>query len=195
MRRGTRWVVVAALSGLALAACTSEAETPPPTTPSVTSAVPSPSQTPSPTPTPDAATPPERPDMSVVDAATAEAVAKYFLELYPYVYATGDLAEWRALSHPECIFCASVISNVEEMVAAGETVSGALVTISDVMTTQVSDVYFDVELTAQQGVSSRLDSSGSLIGTTAPSTYRMAVGTLCEDGTWRIRGVDTDMSQ
>lgn len=194
MRRGTRWAVVAVLSVLAIAGCTGDSEAPP-TTPPVTSAAPSPSETPSPTPTPDAATPPERPDMSVVDAATAEAVARYFLELYPYVYATGDLTEWKALSHPECIFCASVVTNVEEMVAAGETVNGALVTISDVITTQITDVYFNVELTAQQGESSRLDSSGSLIGNTAPSTYRMAVGTLCEDGTWRIRGIDTDVSQ
>ena len=194
MRRGTGWAVMGMVCGLALAACTGEAQDPPTTT-AATTAAPSPSETPTATPTPDAATPPERPDMSAVDAATAEVVARYFLELYPYVYATGDLTEWRALSHPDCIFCASVITNVEEMVAAGETVSGAQVALSDIVTTPISDSYFNVELTAEQGASSRLDSSGSLIGRTPPSTYRMAVGALYEDGTWRIRGVDTDVNQ
>ena len=30
----------------------------------------------------------------------AVAVAEYFVDLFPYVNATGDLAEWGELSHP-----------------------------------------------------------------------------------------------
>ena len=43
------------------------------------------------------------------------AVAEYFVLLYPYVYATGDLAEWNALSDPDCKFCASVVDNARAM--------------------------------------------------------------------------------
>jgi hypothetical protein len=57
--------------------------------------------------------------MQRTDVEGAIAAAQYFLELYPYAYNTGDLTEWRAMSHPECIFCASVIENVEELHARG----------------------------------------------------------------------------
>src|SRR5450756_2482983 len=83
--------------------------------PSATAASSAPTASPSPTasPTPDASVKPVRPAaMDQVNAAGAEAVAAYFLNLYPYVYATNDLTEWKALSHAECVFCKSVIDNV-----------------------------------------------------------------------------------
>ncbi|MDO4243657.1 MAG: DUF6318 family protein [Actinomyces sp.] len=43
----------------------------------------------------------------------------YFLNLYPYVYATGDLAAWREISGDDCIFCSSVIDNVTELHNSG----------------------------------------------------------------------------
>lgn len=91
-----------------LAACTSNDPGDPPTSsPHTASATPTLTPTPPPTPTPEAATPPERPDMSTVDAEAAKDLAVYFLRLYPYVYATGDVTEWKAVSHPECIFCSA----------------------------------------------------------------------------------------
>src|SRR5450830_1923187 len=113
--------------GLAVTGCTPDPGPTPSTSPS---AVVSPTVTPMPTstPTPDASVKPERPEaMDQADSAGAEAAAVYFLQLYAYVYATNDLAEWRALSHPECIFCASVITSVEEQVAAGNRSEGGLV--------------------------------------------------------------------
>src|SRR5690625_2403296 len=62
---------------------------------------------------PDAPTKP--PEMAGDDVDGAVAAAEYFLLLYPYVYATGDLDEWQAMSHPDCNFCASVISNVDRI--------------------------------------------------------------------------------
>ena len=182
-------MVVAVVSMLALVGCTGESENPP-TTPEVTSAVPSPSETPTPTPTPDAATPPERPDMSQVDAATAEAVARYFLELYPYVYATGDLTEWRALSHPECIFCASVVTNVEEMVAAGEHWEGGLATLSPPMTTAVSSDFFSVAIEAKEAPARRVGADGATAEESTGGRSLMTVIVINEAGTWRVRGCD-----
>lgn len=110
-------VALAIVVGLAVGptvGCTPDPGPTPSTSPSAVDS-PSPTVTPTPTPTPDASVKPERPAaMDEVSAAGAEAVAVYFLQLYAYVYATNDLTEWRALSHPECIFCASVITNVEE---------------------------------------------------------------------------------
>jgi len=38
----------------------------------------------------------------------AQDVARYFMELYPYVLRTGDVAPWTALSSPACTTCGAV---------------------------------------------------------------------------------------
>lgn len=191
MRRGRGWAVVAVLSMLALAGCTGESEDPP-TTPPATSAAPSPSETPSPTPTLDAATPPERPDMSKVDAATAEAVARYFLELYPYVYATGDLTDWKALSHPECIFCASVISNVEEMVAAGEHWEGGEATIDSTELYAELPEAFDIAAVLTEGPAARVDADGAVRQEAPGGTSTLHIVVTAHDGQWVVREAEVD---
>lgn len=188
MRRGRGWAAVTVATMLALAGCTGESEAPP-TTPDATSPVASPSATSTSTPAPDAATPPERPDMSAVDAATAEAVARYFLELYPYVYATGDLTEWQALSHPECIFCASVITNVEEMVAAGNTASGGEID-ADIAAAEITGGTFAVTGLATQGPGFEYDSSGATSDESAGGTYEVALNVVGDSGGWLIRAVE-----
>src|SRR5450759_3701477 len=101
--------------------------------PSATAAPSAPTASASPTasPTPDASVKPVRTAaMDQVSAAGAEAVAVYFLQLYPYIFASGDLTEWKALSHPECVYCASVLSGAEKMIEAGNRAEGGLVSIS-----------------------------------------------------------------
>ena len=63
---------------------------------------------------------PERP--AGMDQDTPEgaiATAQYFLALYPYMHATGDLSDWQAMSTPECGFCNNVITKVTKLHAAG----------------------------------------------------------------------------
>jgi hypothetical protein len=176
---------------LALAAgCTGDPD-PVPTMPVVV-----PTATPSPSPTPDPATvPPERPDLSRVDAATAEALAVYFLELYPYVYATGDLTEWRALSHPDCKFCRSVITNVEQLIADGYVAGGGEIAVADPETRPISNTFFDVELTASQDAMVVYDSLGAVVAHYEAKTYRVALGVAYDEGMWLIDGVDTGVEE
>jgi len=149
-------MVVAVLAG-----CTGE---PAPTTTPLTFEPYTPTATPTPEPDPDEATvPPERPDLSQVDAETAEALAVYFLQLYPYVYATGDLTDWRALSHPECIFCASVIGNVEKMHAAGNHSEGGLVAVGEVEALQATDHAWLLQFSMVQEPSATLNSTGDVV--------------------------------
>ena len=49
------------------------------------------------------------------DLTGAIAAAQYFITLYPYVYATGDLTAFRAMSDATCKFCDSVITNTTSM--------------------------------------------------------------------------------
>ncbi len=63
---------------------------------------------------------PEKPaKMSENSPEGAVAAAEYFVSLYPYVYATGDLTEWDAMSEDGCVFCSSVHDNVTELHESG----------------------------------------------------------------------------
>ena len=182
-------MAMAVLAVCALAACTNDPADPP-TTPPVTSAAPSPSATPTPTPTPDAAVPPERPDMSRVDTATAEAVAVYFLELYPYVLATADLADWDALSHPDCVFCGSVRQGVLDLQAAGRHSVGGLVTVGETRITQTSDDMWLVQFRMEQAPSSTVDANGTASASaSAPTTYDVGIAVAADTGQVLIREV------
>ncbi|WP_136192713.1 DUF6318 family protein [Actinomyces procaprae] len=97
------------------------------------SGLPTPTWTPSPTASATPTLPPEQaearatalameppdpytPEFTPTGAADA---ATYFLNLYPYVYATGDLDAWKNMSEDDCEFCNSVINNATELHDSG----------------------------------------------------------------------------
>lgn len=182
------WRATALVAALLLAGCT----TPPGPT---TTPEPSPGQpvTEEPTPTPEAPVAPERPAaMDQADVAGAEALARYFLELYPYVYATGDLTEWRALSHPECVFCTSVIDNVEAQVAAGNRSTGAEVTVQSADARVIDETWFAADAEITQAPSAEYGPDGELLSENpATQSHRMTFS-LIHDGTWLVRAVQVD---
>ena len=63
---------------------------------------------------------PERPaGMDELSPEGLRLAGEYFLALYPYVYATGDLSDWQAMSDPDCGFCNNVINDVTEVHSSG----------------------------------------------------------------------------
>ncbi|HYF74732.1 MAG TPA: DUF6318 family protein [Nocardioides sp.] len=149
--------------------------------------------TPTPTPVDPAAVAPERPAaMDEVSEAGAEAVARYFLELYPYVYATGDLTAWRELSHPECVFCASVISNVEEQVAAGNRSEGGGMTVDALSCVQVSNDFFTVTADVDQEPSAEYDADGVVVDTSTGDPAHVTIAVVPSDLGLIIREVQVD---
>ena len=93
-------------AGLALSACTGSPGDPEASASSADDPTPVVSASPSPT----APAKPERPEaMNHKDAEGAAAAAEYFIELYPYVMATGDVEEFEAMSHRACGFCADAL--------------------------------------------------------------------------------------
>ena len=63
---------------------------------------------------------PDKPaQMSENSPEGAVAAAEYFISLYPYVYATGDLTEWDATCEPTSKLCSSVSNYVRELHAEG----------------------------------------------------------------------------
>ena len=49
------------------------------------------------------------------DPTGAQQAAIYFMRLYPYAFATGDLTQWEAMSESTCGFCSNVTANVTEL--------------------------------------------------------------------------------
>lgn len=89
-------------TGLALSACTGS----PPDPEASASSADEPTPVASASPSPTAPAKPERPEaMNRKDAEGAAAAAEYFIELYPYVMATGDIEEFESMSHRACGFC------------------------------------------------------------------------------------------
>ncbi|MBX9245512.1 hypothetical protein ICW40_11935 [Actinotalea ferrariae] len=163
-------VVAGLCAVVGLAACTPEATEPTPTVSPAGTTTPSASPTPT---TPPEGIAPERPaELAEVSVAGAEAAARYFLQLYPYVYATGDLTEWRALSHPECTFCASVVSNVEAQVAAGNVNRGSLIDVLEIAAAEITPGRFGVNAVITEAPSRELDPDGNVVSEQpSPITY------------------------
>jgi hypothetical protein len=201
MRRGTTTqravsglVAVGLVVGLAggLAGCTNDPE--PSHLPTPTEAV---TPSPTPTPAPDASAQPEWPvAASQVGTAGAEAFAVYFLQLYPYVYSSHDYAEWAQLSHPDCVFCASVVSNVDRQVAAGHTNTGSAMTIRAAAATEISaGSRYAVEVRITEGPSVERDADGAVVSERVEPEDAVLTFALVHDGGWLVREVDASQDE
>jgi hypothetical protein len=124
--------------------------------------------------------------------AVAEAVAVYFLNLYPYALATNDLTEWKALSQPECVFCNSVIDNVEKQVAAGHRSDGGLVSVESVSGVEVSEGFYNVRVAATQTPSNEYAPDGSRVDESLGSQAELKLVIPRIDSHWMVRRVQVD---
>ena len=126
------------------------------------------------------------------DVEGAKAAAQYFLSLYPYAYNTGDLTEWKAMSHPDCVFCASVIENVEALHAQGGYEIGGDLTFESVTGSDPVDgnAFFGVDVTVIQGPGVKYGVSGAEIetfdGERAMAYFALAPSS---ETTWLVREV------
>ncbi|MDD9207576.1 DUF6318 family protein [Georgenia sp. 10Sc9-8] len=133
--------------------------------------------------------PPPRPEAMDDDGtAGAEAAAEYFISLYPYVYATGDLTEWRELSDPECVFCTSVIENVEELHDEGGYQVGGEISVRGVSSRsrEPGNQYFRVDLRISEAPSTRVASSGKSSRENG-GNGRLIFALAPEADGWRVR--------
>jgi hypothetical protein len=123
------------------------------------------------------------------------AVISYFLQLFPYAQNTGDLTEVRALSHPECVFCASVIEGVEGLAAREQRSIGGAVRIEDVSALALDpDRWFTVKLTLHEAPSQEVMANGFVVNNFADEKeYLVDAVVLFENGAWSIRGVDHEL--
>ncbi|MFI2487280.1 DUF6318 family protein [Promicromonospora kroppenstedtii] len=172
-------------AGLVLSACTGspgESEASPSSADDPTPVV---SASPSPTVPPK----PERPEaMNREDAEGAAAAAKYFIELYPYVMATGDVEEFKAMSHRACGFCEDALKQAEKLRSRNETWTGGEIK-TDLRETyerdEITGIY-PLDFEVEQAAARITDSTGATVfeGKNERATYRVELG--LRDGDWVV---------
>ena len=135
---------------------------------------------------------PERPENMDEDSPEgAVATGSYFVQLYPYVYATGDLEQWRAMTRQDCLFCGSVITNVTSLHDSGGWVDPWVHTITE---TGYSDPgpgseYSRVDIVFSQEAAYTYDGTGAPPKVSDPvSRTQLILAMRYEDGHWIIRG-------
>ena len=134
---------------------------------------------------------PERPgNMDEDSPEGAVATGSYFVQLYPYVYATGDLEQWRAMTRQDCLFCGSVITNVTSLHDSGGWKDPWVHTITE---TGYSDPgpgseYSRVDIVFSQEAAYTYDGTGAppKVSDPVPRTL-LILAMRYEDGHWIIR--------
>lgn len=120
----------------------------------------------------------------------AAAAAAYFLQLYPYAYATGDLSEWSAMSDPGCGFCSNVRDNVTRLESSGHRDDESRVfVVSQHGVGIVDGESYSAVVVIDQTPSRELAPDGSVVASDDGGRFEMTFA-LAWDGTWRVVEVD-----
>lgn len=159
----------------------SESPSEAPSSPEPTS--PAPGPTPWPEPTRPAA-------MERDDVEGAKAAAEYFLALYPYVFATGDLEEWEAMSHPECRFCAVVSEQVSELHSNDGYGVGGVISIAEIgaLPPDAEFSHYRIGVRGMEAPSSSYSAEGTQLESAEGGDVAYTLAVL-PGPDWSIRGV------
>jgi hypothetical protein len=198
-------VVVAFVVVVALGAC-SFFEEPPrargitlsPVAPQPTpTASPTPTVSPSPSALPDVTTPsptptvpkPERPAlMDENTQAGAEAAAIYYLELDPYLQASGDTSESDAMTLDSCEFCVGRIDQAREVAAGHYTWSSGPSTATVLHTYEQDPLtgIWPIDVEIHDEAVSVSDERGAVVFSHEAATFSRRVEMAWKDGAWIV---------
>jgi len=181
---------IATAAALAVAACDGgDPPASPSPEPSASSAAPSTSASPSAT---SVIVPPERPKSMDDDGpAGAEAAAVYFLELDDYIMKTGDTAEWEAMSHKSCEYCANRLDQARQIAERGDTFEGGEAQIR-VLHTYEQDAatgIWPIDVEIKEARSTITDAEGEVVFEQEALTSTARVEASRSDDRWVIVGV------
>lgn len=184
-------VTAVVISCVALAACSEGADAGPPSGTTVAATpdqAPSVSRAASASPSPTAQKPERPAAMDRDDGEGAAAAAEYFIELYPYIMATGDTAEFEAMSHEECGFCSQSLGDARRLMKLDQRYIGGK-SSSHILDTYEQDgltgIYpFDVQVV--QEVSTIEDLDGNVVSSLEASKSRLRIEVGREDTDWII---------
>jgi len=109
--------------------------------------------------------------MASAGAEGAAAAASYFISLYPYVLATGDLDEWNSLSAETCDFCAKTRAEVERLQSAGHHTVGGVTVVSTSGKDLGANNWYAAEVSIRLDPSSDVDENGNVVATNGGGDY------------------------
>jgi len=182
---------IAAAAVLLVAGCDDDPPATPSPEPTATGSSAEASESPSPTSTA-VVVAPERPkEMDDDGPAGAEAAAVYFLELDDYIMKTNDTAEWEAMSHKSCEYCAKRLDQAREIVkndytwASKPTIARVTRTYEQDATTGIWPIDVDVD----QGAVSMTNSAGEIVYEEKPLKIHFEVEVARKDDGWVMVGV------
>jgi hypothetical protein len=204
-------------------ASTSSRPTSPSTTSPTAATTPTPTPTPTPTattpppfipgrPPADATTPPRTPPVTTLPATPIpydphterdpnrptedeiSAFAVYALQLFPYVFATGDQAAWAAISHPDCNYCREVGDDLAAAVAAGGYSEGGLIDVTWATSIDWQD-FWQVRFTMTQGSSTDFAADGAVVDEWGGHTSYGEMRVVTNGGQLQVAGFVTATAQ
>lgn len=132
---------------------------------------------------------PERPAaMDRDDAEGAAAAAEYFIELYPYVMATGDTEEFEGMSHEACGFCADALKSLAANEEAGYAYIGGAVSVNilEVFEQDALTGLIPIDVKVSQSTSSTFDESGNQIASAPREVNKSRVEVAKAGSRWVI---------
>ncbi|WP_222592952.1 DUF6318 family protein, partial [Cellulomonas persica] len=172
---------------------------------SAASVSPTPSAESSPTPTAsatpalfdfDASVAPSRPDglSGPPSEETVGEAARYFVALFPYIFATGDLAQWESVSGSDCEWCGDIADVVRKDVAAGKRREGGRMDIQDLQVFHDRDEMYYAVVRLKEQPSRVLAADGSVVETTDfVQDAKLEVGLGWTGETWSVTSVGVDL--
>ena len=122
------------------------------------------------------------------DAKGAAAAAEYFIELYPYVMATGDTEEFEAMSHRACGFCEDVLDDIARFQGKGQTYDGgsAKGTILVSYTRDQLTGIYPFDMSIQQQASAVVDATGKEVSAEGYSTSEVRIEIGMRADSWIV---------
>ena len=187
--RFTSALAVLALSAALLSACGDGADpdpSPSAATESTTTVEPSTNYTIP--PRPEDVHKPDEPDLSTVDINSAYELARYYLDLYPYVKATGDTTEWEKYAHPECEYCNTVIEAAVVENSSGAWADFNLGIVDEATFTATGDVDFRIDFLVERDEIVSHGPEGEV--RTPPGEHSVVIGLKNVDGALKVRSFD-----
>lgn len=171
---------IAALLGCTPAASETTAAPSPPPSPATSLPAPAPSPT-------------EPPEMTRDDETGALAAARYFVDdLYRYTESTQDTDSWTAMSHDSCIFCRSVLDDVNSLRGGRRLVYPAAVRVQSQSVKRLNPLAYTVTLDVLTGPDEVWSLDGTPVGTGSQHTGRMTLVMVNQQKRWLTREVQLD---
>jgi hypothetical protein len=131
--------------------------------------------------------PTKPPEWADNGAAGANAAALWFVrDLYPYVLATNDIADWLALSQTECVWCATTVTQSEWNLSNGLSIQGLDVSAVPTAVQELDPLAYAVSLDFTQSEAARLRSDGTVHDQVAGSNGQLLVVVLREGHDWHL---------